>query len=92
MNNERRKQLAIAHALLERAAAIIEDARNEEEEAHENLPENMQYNSQRSDDMQDAVNWMDEAFTAAEDAKDTLENNFDLPSVTSRALQMAVVS
>lgn len=72
MNNSRRTDLSIAHRLLEIAREIIEDARSEEDEAHDNLPENMQFNSERSDEMQGAINQMDSAIMDVENAEHAL--------------------
>ena len=55
MNNERRKKIDQAMALIEEARSIIEDATAEETEAYENMPESLQY-SERGELAQEAVN------------------------------------
>lgn len=90
MNNARRKDISIAHRLLEIAREILEDAKNEEEEAHDGLPENMQFNSERSDDMQQAMNDLDSAIMEAEGAENSVEA-YAIIDISTRDLQNAVV-
>ena len=90
MNNARRKDLSIAHRLLEIAREIVEDAKNEEEEAHDNLPEAMQFNSERSDDMQDAMNMMDTAIGEIESAEQSLVD-YAVIDISTNDLRNAVV-
>ena len=90
MNNARRKDLSIAHRLLEIAREIVEDAKNEEEEAHDNLPEAMQFNSERSDDIQDAMNMMDTAIGEIESAEQSLVD-YAVIDISTNDLRNAVV-
>lgn len=60
MNNARRKALS-------EAVEIITFARDEEQEAFENLPENLQY-SERGERMEESIASLDEALDAIEAA------------------------
>ena len=67
MNNERRKEIAEAVALLvkakaqyEDAAAILENCKDEEEEAFENLPEGLK-GSDRGEAMEQAIEYLQNA-------------------------------
>jgi len=62
MNNDKRKRIDEATALIEEARSIVEGARviieevtQEESEAYENMPENLQY-SERGELIQEAIN------------------------------------
>ena len=75
MNNERRKEIAEAVALLvkakaqnEDAAAILENCKDEEEEAFENLPEGLQ-SSNRGETMEQNIEYIQ----AAIDELDNIE-------------------
>lgn len=43
MNKQRRKQLTEASALLAQVQEIIESVKDDEQEAHDNLPDSIQY-------------------------------------------------
>ena len=72
MNKERRKRIEAIMDALSQAYGEIEEIRDEEEDAYDNLPENFQEGS-RGDAMQDAIDNMETALAAVEEAKDTLE-------------------
>lgn len=55
MNNDKRKRIDQATALIEEARSIIEEITQEESEAYENMPENLQY-SDRGELIQEAIN------------------------------------
>ncbi|KAK9680648.1 hypothetical protein QE152_g38908 [Popillia japonica] len=57
--NERRKRLKEAIELIERATAVVEEIKDEEQEALENLPENLQ-ESERADNMQECIDLLEE--------------------------------
>ena len=79
MNNIRRKQISNLIVALERlnnnysqkeldkCKDTLEDIKNEEEEAFDNMPEGLQY-SQRGMDSEDAIENMNEALGYLEDA------------------------
>lgn len=52
--------------LVGEAKAIIEEVHEQEEEAFESLPENLQY-SDRGEVMQEAINALDDAIAACEE-------------------------
>jgi len=72
MNNDRRKELRRAHAILETLQADIEALRDAEQDAYDNLPESIQ-NSERGEKIQEAIDALDSAVTNIETAKDDLE-------------------
>lgn len=69
MNNERRKDLRRAYSLLEAAEEIIRDAMDDEQEGFDNLPEPIQ-ESEKGEVMEAAVDSMESALEAIEEAKD----------------------
>lgn len=71
MNKERREKLQKAMVLVGDAKAIIEEVHEQEEEAFESLPENLQY-SERGETMQEAINALDDAIAACEEIDDKL--------------------
>lgn len=71
MNKERREKLQKAMVLVGDAKTIIEEVHEQEEEAFESMPENLQY-SERGEAMQEAVNALDDAIAACEEIDDKL--------------------
>ena len=59
MNNQRRKTLKEAIELIEQATAVIEEVKNQEENALDNLPENLQ-DSERAENMQECIDLLEE--------------------------------
>jgi len=55
MNNDKRERIDKATALIEEARSIVEGVTQEESEAYENMPENLQY-SERGELIQEAIN------------------------------------
>ena len=55
MNNDRRKRIDEATALIEEAKSIIEEVTEAESEVYENMPENLQ-SSERGELIQEALN------------------------------------
>lgn len=87
MNKVRRKRITsvigtleniTGYDLIETAKDEIEDILWEEEDAYENMPENLQY-SMRGEESSDAIDSLQEAVDALEDAIELLEeiNNMD---------------
>lgn len=54
MNNARRKSVAEALELIEKERNILEEVKDEEQEAYDNLPESLQY-GERGERMQENV-------------------------------------
>ena len=80
MNKERRKriaeaveQLAAAMVYLENARGLLEEVKEDEEAAFDNLPEGLQ-ESERGEAMQEACDTLEEAVDAAQEAFDNLED------------------
>lgn len=73
MNKYRRMAIAEIIKTLTEARDELESIRDEEEEAFENYPENLQ-NSERGEAMQDAIEYLEEAFGGVDDAIDLLQN------------------
>lgn len=76
MNNDRRKQLAVALELLAQARSIIDTVLEGEEDAFEAMPESLQ-NGERGlksqisiDRLEDAIGAMDDLESALNDAKE----------------------
>ena len=57
---------------IDRLMDDIEEVQNEEQEAYDNMPENLQ-ESERGEAMQEAIDNLDSAWSSLEEAKDTLE-------------------
>ena len=73
MNRERRTQLAKAVRLLERAIEIIENAKDEEQEAFDNLPESIK-DSERGENMESYIDLLDAADGSIYDAIDSIND------------------
>lgn len=71
MNKARRKQLEKALGQAEELKEAIEILRDEEQEAHDNLPESIQY-GERGDSMQEIVDSLDYAVSNLDDAIDNI--------------------
>lgn len=61
MNKIRRKQLQEASELIAKAQGIIENVKDEEQEAHDNLPESIQY-GEKGQQMEEYIDMLDEAY------------------------------
>ena len=73
MNRQRRATLRHAQELLSSAAKIVEMVKDEEQESLDNYPENMQ-DSDRCKVMEDAVDHLDDALSAIQEAEDCIDN------------------
>lgn len=71
MNKVRRKRLAKAIDLINQAKGILEEVKDEEQEAYDNLPESFQY-GERGEQMQEYLDSMDEAYENLEEVEYTL--------------------
>jgi len=66
MNKQRRKELARASELIAEAQNIIESVKDEEQEAHDNLPESIQY-GEKGQQMEEYIDMLDEAYGQCDD-------------------------
>ena len=73
MNKQRRERLGQAQIHLEAAKDIVQDVRCEEEEALDNMPENLS-GSERYCRMEDAISDLDDAISSIEDASNSIES------------------
>lgn len=83
MKEERLKTLKRSLNAIQNAHDVLEEVRDEEQDAYDNLPEGLQY-SERGDLMQEAVDNLDEAVDYLDDVISSLENvemNADNPAV-----------
>lgn len=72
MNKARRKKLGEAFDRIEDAKNILEEVKQEEQDAYDNLPENFQ-NGDRGEEMQNYIDMMDETEGYLEDAQSVIE-------------------
>lgn len=72
MNKQRRNILGKAFDLITEAEQILEEVKQEEDEARENLPDNFR-DGDRGQQMQDAIDMIDEVIGYCQDAESVLE-------------------
>ena len=72
MNKQRRQDLLDVLALLSEASDRLNEIREEEQEAFDNMPEGLQCSS-RGETMQEAIDTMDEWNSDIEDIKSRIE-------------------
>lgn len=72
MNKARRKQLAEASALIAQAQGIIESVKDDEQEAHDNLPESIQY-GENGQQMEEYIDMLDEAYGQCDDLMSVID-------------------
>lgn len=72
MNAERREKLDLQIAPLEAVKSTLEDLRDQEQEAFDNMPGSLQ-NGEKGEKAQEAVNTMDSAISHIEDAISDIE-------------------
>lgn len=73
MNNERRKRIAQAQALLDEAFEILESCRDEEQEYYDAMPESLQ-GGEKGEAATSAIDYLEEAAQATSDATNILGN------------------
>ena len=76
MNAKRRKRLEDALSLLEQAIDIINEIRDEEEDAYNNLPEGIK-ESERGEQMSVNVSTLEDAATSIEEAAGSINETLD---------------
>lgn len=72
MNKQRRKRLSEALDKLCEVGEILEEVKNDEQDAYENLPDNFRY-GERGEEMQNYIEMLDEVDGYVEDAKSVIE-------------------
>lgn len=73
MNKERRKEIERAISMLLEAEAILSEARDQEQEYYDNMPENLQ-GSEKGDTAAQAASELEDACSNVEDAIRAAEN------------------
>lgn len=73
MNNDRRKEINKAVSLLQEALSILENARDEEQDYYDNMPENLQ-GSDRGQTAEQAASNLDDACSSLEEVISYAEN------------------
>ena len=76
MNSERRKRIREAVGFLETAKDIVTDVCSDEQNALDNMPENLQW-SDRYTAMEDAVSAMEDAVSSIDEAQEYLEKSIE---------------
>ena len=72
MNKQRRQKLLDAIELLERARGMVEEAKEEEQEYYDNMPEVFQ-SGERGDDAETAIDGLQSAEDGIQEAIDQIE-------------------
>lgn len=72
MNKERRNKLAQASDLIAQSIAIIEEVRDEEQEAFDNMPEGLQ-SGERGDRAQEVISNLDQLIDELQATESTFE-------------------
>lgn len=72
MNKDRRKQLADAKDSLDEIIASLNEIKDEEQDAYDNMPESLQ-SSDRGTRMTDAIDAIDEAISSVEEAQQHID-------------------
>lgn len=73
MNKQRRRALSNIYSQIENVIAQLEEVKDEEQDAFDNMPPNLQ-ESDRGEAMQEAIYAMEGAFNALEEANCELDN------------------
>ncbi len=89
MNANDRKQIAIAVSLMQRAYDILDDVKNEEEDKIENMREKFD-TTERFQEMEEQLEYLEEGMQGLETARDDIQNNIDLVDVKTDDLRKAV--
>ena len=71
MNNQRRKEIAKAVAMLDDVYDILDDVNCDENDAYDNMPENLQ-DGDRAFNMQDNIDKLDNACSSINEIMDSL--------------------
>ena len=71
MNKARREKIALIIDILEKVQPALEQARDEEQDAFDNLPESIQ-ESERGETMEEYIGYLEDACDSVETALDSL--------------------
>lgn len=74
MNKDRRKYIDEAIASMDHAKSILENARDEEQEFFDNMPENMQ-GGEKCQAAETAISSLEDAISSIEEAMDSAEES-----------------
>lgn len=69
MNAARRKKIQKAIEMIADARAMLEEAKDEEQDAFDNMPESIQY-SERGETMEEYIDSLEEAISSLEDVEE----------------------
>ena len=72
MNKTRRASIKIAASYLDKAIDLIRTAKEDEQDALDNMPENLQ-NSERYEAMESAIDNLEDALSNIDEAKDCID-------------------
>ena len=72
MNKRRRSSLRNAAKYLDMAIDLIRDAKYEEQDALDNMPENLQ-NSEKYESMESVIDVLEDALSSIDDARDYID-------------------
>jgi len=73
MNKQRRKQIEKATALMQEALDILENVKDEEQDAFDNMPEGLQ-GSKKGELMEEIIDYLEDSYGNLEYAIEDLEN------------------
>jgi response regulator of citrate/malate metabolism len=73
MNKQRRKQIEKATALMQEALDILENVKDEEQDAFDNMPEGLQ-GSEKGELMEEIIDYLEDSYGNLEYAIEDLEN------------------
>ena len=73
MNNSRRLKLSALQGKLVEIKEYIEEIKTDEEMAFDNMPENLQ-GSQKGEESEEAIDYMDQAIDSIEEAIDSIDS------------------
>lgn len=73
MNADQRKKIMDAQLQLSKFSTLLEEIRDENQDSYDNLPEGLQQ-AEKGQDMQQAIDWLDEAVNALEECDSALSN------------------
>lgn len=72
MNNQKREKLKLARGYLSKAANIVSDVIDDEQDCLDNMPDNLQY-SDRYERMEAAISKLEDGLNSIEAAEECLE-------------------
>ena len=76
LNKQRRQRLAEAIRTLERVISVLEDARDQEQDGFDNLPDNLQ-ETERAQSMEEAIDQLTDAIENIQEASECIQRACD---------------